>query len=210
MNEINKCINIIDKQNRRDDVILAILRLSRALRRCTPERKEDPFHPAIGRLLTCVWKNSGVSSRELCKLLDLRPSSLSEMLSRAEAEGWLTRTADENDRRIQHIVLSEKGQEIIYKIEAEHTEDYRKKTACFTEAEAHLFCKLCLRLTSHLDSLAPENPFLKDTLPRSNRPIGKPDYPQPSCPPASPAAESPETEETKRRPHFPDGARFRS
>ena len=98
--------------NRDSDVILASLKLARAMRRCPPERREYPFPPAIGRLLECAAQNPGVSSRELCEFLDLRPSSLSEMLARAEAEGLLTRATDEADRRIQRIRLSEKGQNI--------------------------------------------------------------------------------------------------
>ncbi len=95
------------------DVILASLKLARAMRRCPPERGEHPFPPAVGRLLTCTAENPGVSSRELCELLDVRPSSLSEMLARAEADGLLTRAVDEEDRRIQRSYLSEKGQRII-------------------------------------------------------------------------------------------------
>ena len=86
--------------NHDSDVILASLKLARAMRRCPPERGEAPFPPAVGRLLACAAENPGISSRELCELLDIRPSSLSEMLSRAEAEGLLTRAVDEEDRRV--------------------------------------------------------------------------------------------------------------
>ena len=73
--------------NRENDVILAALKLSRAMRRCPPDRREFAFPPAAGRLLECVAANSNVSSRELCEMLDVRPSSLSEMLARAEEKG---------------------------------------------------------------------------------------------------------------------------
>ena len=108
------------------DVILASLKLARAMRRCPPERQEMPFPPAVGRLLTCAAENPGVSSRELCELLDVRPSSLSEMLARAEADGLLTRAVDEADRRIQRIALSDKGQRIITDLEYARDLDARK------------------------------------------------------------------------------------
>ena len=60
--------------NRDADVILACLKLARAMRRIPPERREYPFPPAVGRLLDCAAKNPGVSSRELCEFLDVRPS----------------------------------------------------------------------------------------------------------------------------------------
>ena len=99
--------------NKENDVILAVLKLSRAMRRCTPPPpppaglsgpegpgpdhpgRPAPCAPAVGRLLACVAENPNVSSRDLCEILDLRPSSLSEILSRAESEGWITRTVDE-------------------------------------------------------------------------------------------------------------------
>ena len=114
------------------DVILASLKLARAMRRCPPEHGEIPFPPAVGRLLACAAENPGVSSRELCELLDVRPSSLSEMLTRAEADGLLARAVDEDDRRIQHITLSEKGSRLIAEMKAARDLDAEKKTSCLT------------------------------------------------------------------------------
>lgn len=140
------------------DVILASLKLSRAMRRCPPPRGEHPFPPAVGRLLACAAENPGVSSRELCELLDVRPSSLSEMLARAEADGLLTRAVDEEDRRVQRISLSEKGQRIISDMEAARSLDARKKTACFTDEEKQQFCALCNKLSEHIERLALDLP----------------------------------------------------
>ena len=76
--------------NKENDVILAVLKLSRAMRRCTPPPpppaglsgpegpgpdhpgRPAPCAPAVGRLLACVAENPNVSSRDLCEILDLR------------------------------------------------------------------------------------------------------------------------------------------
>lgn len=183
--------------NKENDVILAVLKLSRAMRRCTPPPPpphgrpgpecpgpghpgpmgpggpgpEGPFPggrpgpgglgrpaPAIGRLLSCLAENPHVSSRDLCEILDLRPSSLSEMLTRAEGEGWITRAVDEEDRRIQRIDLSPKGKSFVEEMESAREKDYQRKTACFTEEEKAQFCALCNRLSEHLESLALDLP----------------------------------------------------
>ena len=220
MNEINEWMVPRKPEDKPDDVILASLRLSRALRRCAPEQKSEPFPPAVGRLLTCVGKNSGVSSRELCELLDLRPSSLSEILSRGEAAGFMTRTADENDRRIQHISLSEKGREILGRIEMEREDAYRKRISCFTEEEARQFCELSSRLTAHLESFAADNPMPESISRHSRHPCGKcefpplPDQPE-NCPlpenRPDPGMPPPgQDDKPKRPPRFPDEARFKS
>ncbi|MBQ6513644.1 MAG: MarR family transcriptional regulator [Clostridia bacterium] len=175
------------------DVILASLKLARAMRRCPPERGEAPFPPAVGRLLACAAENPGVSSRELCELLDVRPSSLSEMLARAEADGLLTRTADEADKRIQRITLTEKGSRLISELKSARDEDARKKTSCLTEEEKKQFCELCNRLSEHIERLALDLPEDRRMPP----PPPGPEFPHPGPEPDGP------------RPFPPRGPRYR-
>ncbi len=196
--EIN---NVDSRDNPRTGVILSILRLSRAMRRCPPEDREH-LPPAVGRLLSCLLENSGVSSRDLCEMLDLRPSSLSEMLSRGEEAGLLLRVPDENDRRIQHISLTEEGRALALRRENSRRSDDEEKTSCFTEEEARQFCALSRRLAAHLESLGSKRP------PRP--PFGREDHP--GCPPPPFDEEEnpgcpPEEEFPENR--FPKGARFR-
>ena len=186
------------------DVILASLKLARAMRRCPPERGEAPFPPAVGRLLACAAENPGVSSRELCELLDIRPSSLSEMLARAEAEGLLTRAVDEEDRRIQHITLSAKGSRLISDLGAARALDAQKKTACFTEDEKRQFVTLCNKLSEHIERLALD-------LPEDRRmPPPPPGFPPP---PHHPFNDKPEDDNPRGpkgpRPPFPKPERFK-
>ena len=169
--------------NCENDVILSVLKLSRAMRRCPPDPGKHPFPPAAGRLLECVAENSNLSPRELCEIMDVRPSSLSEMLSRAENEGWIVRTTDEEDRRIQRISLSGKGQEVISRMREARKADYEKKTACFTEAEKELFCRLADRLSDHMESLAADLPDCMRRPPCHGRPPFPPDQDRPEEPP---------------------------
>ena len=180
--------------NKENDVLLAVLKLSRAMRRCTPPPpppaglsgpegpgpdhpgRPAPCAPAVGRLLACVAENPNVSSRDLCEILDLRPSSLSEILTRAEREGWITRTVDEADRRIQRATLSSAGRSFIERMEAARKKDLERKTACFTEEEKAQFCALCDRLSSHLESLALDLP---EFPPRPEQPPRRPRKPFP-------------------------------
>ncbi len=187
-----------EKSNLDSDVIFAYLKLSRAMRRCPPERKDLPFPPAVGRLLECAATNPGVSSRELCEALDLRPSSLSEILVRAENDGLLCRTVDENDRRVQRVSLTPGGSAVVADMEKVRNEDAKKKTSCLTEEEKKQFCSLCNRLSEHIEKLAlelpeglmPDHPGLHHSGPRHP---GE-DRPGPEGP---------------GHPPFPPGGRFR-
>ena len=207
-----------------NDVILAALKLARAMRRCPPDPGRHPCPPAIGRLLGCAAKNPGVSSRELCEILDVRPSSLSELLARTEADGLITRAMDEADRRIQRISLSPKGQKLITEMEAARDLDARKKTSCLTEEEKAQFCALCDKLSSHMEKLALDLP--EDLRPRHPGPHGcppppggpRPPFPpEPGCgapdfPPPAPFGGRPGKDgpDEPKEHRFPDGAKFRS
>ena len=194
--------------NKDTEVILAMLKLSRALRRCPPppppadgipgseggnhpeHHRPMPFPPALGRMLSCVAENPGVSSRDLCEYLDVRPSSLSEILTRAENDGWITRTASEEDRRIQRVNLSDKGKSFIAAMREAEEKDAARKTSCLTDEEKAQFCALCNRLSEHMESL--------DFPEFSPRP-GVPDEPDFSGRPSR----------NPRRPFMPEGGRIR-
>ena len=190
--------------NRDGDVILACLKLARAMRRIPPERREYPFPPAVGRLLDCAAKNPGVSSRELCEFLDVRPSSLSEMLSRAEADGFITRTVDEADRRIQRIALSEKGQKAVNDMETARNTEAQKMTSALTEEEKEQFCALCDKLSTHMERLALDLPEDRRMPP----PPPPPGFPPHGFKPPFPGPDD-DKPEKPGRPPFPPGVRIK-
>lgn len=200
-------------------VIHAILKLSRAMRRCPPDPGKLPFPPAVGRLLECVSAHDGISSRELCEILDLRPSSLSELLARTEQKGWLIRTPDPADRRVQRLSLSEAGAARIAELKAAREAEAARKTACLSPAEKARFAELCDRLAEHMATLAPEQrcapgrghrgphgPF-EPMTPRDRREPEEESFDLPEAPPAG----APEGRCPGRpgKPHFPPDTRFR-
>lgn len=67
--------------------------MSRASHRC------DHAHHAQARVLGIVRERGSISQAELLDLLDVRSSSLSELLGKLERAGLITRTRNEQDRR---------------------------------------------------------------------------------------------------------------
>jgi len=143
-------------ENSRPDVIFAVMKLMRSMRRRPPKPGEG-FHPGMDRPLLVLAENDNVSSRELAELLDIRPSSLTELLSRLESEGLVCRAPDENDRRVSRVSLTDKGREQADKMKAEHEQRRARTCACFTDEEAEQFCALCERLGEHLQAIAKED-----------------------------------------------------
>ena len=187
-----------ETMNSDERVIFSILKLSRAMRRCPPPRDGHPFPPAVGRLLECVAATPGVSSRELCEALDLRPSSLSEMLARAEEDGLVIRSADDQDRRVQHISPTEKGRSAVAEMEAARSGDAKKKASCLTEEEKQAFCALCEKLSAHIESLALELPEGMEPPPGGWEPHGRP-----------PRRDGEDPGKRPGRPPLPPGGRYR-
>lgn len=123
------------------------------------------------RLMKALSENDSVSSRELAELLDIRPSSLTELLTRAEKKGLIVRTPDENDKRVTRVSLSEDGKKAIEQMEAPMRSHLEQITACFTDEEKTEFCRLCGKLADHIEQLNKENGG-DDNCPRGGRGFG--------------------------------------
>ena len=74
--------------------------------------REIVINPGQGRILYALWKEDGVSIKELAKKTALGKSTLTDMLDRLEESGHLTREMSETDRREVIIKLTEKTKEL--------------------------------------------------------------------------------------------------
>lgn len=63
------------------------------------------------RVLAMLAVEDGVVQSYLVEVLDLRPSSLAELLKKLELSGDITRQEDANDKRVKHIYLTEQGRQ---------------------------------------------------------------------------------------------------
>jgi DNA-binding MarR family transcriptional regulator len=68
----------------------------------------DP-HRGQGRVLSLLKLQPEISQKDLGYLLDMRPQSLGELLTKLERAGYITRTPSEADRRVLNIQLTEEG-----------------------------------------------------------------------------------------------------
>lgn len=83
-------------------------------------RAVDPvgLDPATADLLVRLAKSAdcgirGVDIGEQCQMTATR---VSRLVDRAEADGLVMRTPDPNDRRAQHVVLTEEGREAVRRL----------------------------------------------------------------------------------------------
>ena len=139
----------------RKDVIKSVLKLSRAMRRRSP-KGGYPFPPHVARTLLVLADNEGATSRELCEILDVRPSSLSELLGKMEEHGLVIREASEEDKRAANVLLTEEGKAAATGMKEGMEKEAAEFSACFTDEEAAEFCALADKLSAHLEAIAPE------------------------------------------------------
>jgi len=64
-----------------------------------------------GRILAFLRMKDGVSTKDLSYMLDIRVSSLNELLAKLEKAEYITRRPSETDKRIMLIYLTQKGRE---------------------------------------------------------------------------------------------------
>lgn len=87
---------------------------------------QHPFHNnhGQGRILALLNLHEGINQRDLAYLLQIRPQSLGESLTRLEKNGLIERKQNENDKRSFNIYLTELGRQ-----KAEEMAENRHKTA---------------------------------------------------------------------------------
>lgn len=72
------------------------------------EHRVEEINPAQGRILFPLWKKDGISIQELARATSLGKSTLTSMLDRLEADGYLNRVPSREDRRKILIYLTDK------------------------------------------------------------------------------------------------------
>jgi DNA-binding MarR family transcriptional regulator len=95
------------------DLSASLHRLTRLMHRMahqTRPHRQGLYH-GQAHLLLHISQNDGVVQRDLAEQLDVRPSSLTEMLVKMEQLGLVQRRSDENDQRLLRIYLTEAGKE---------------------------------------------------------------------------------------------------
>jgi len=78
------------------------------------------------RLLVRVVKDEGVPQARLAEILEIEPISVSRLLDRMEAGGWISRQQDANDRRVRMIFPTDKSRKVFVAIKSVAGEVYEE------------------------------------------------------------------------------------
>ncbi len=103
-----------------------------------------------GRVLAILKMRPQISQKELSYLLDMRQQSLSELLMKLEARGFITRSLSEDDRRVIIITLTEEGKNAASDT-AESDFDMDSVFDCLNSQEQAEFGRFFDRLTESIE-----------------------------------------------------------
>ena len=90
----------------------------------------------------------GARQKELAEAMRINPSSMSELIEKLRADGYVERTVDPEDRRATRITLTELGKARAYETSDERAEKIRPVFAGLTEEEKQELLRLLRKLTA--------------------------------------------------------------
>lgn len=110
----------------------------------------EEFNGAQGRILYVLWQEDNLPIVELSRRTGLAKTTLTSMLDRMEAKGFLERAADRQDRRALRIVLTPKAKALSDKYQEVSDEMNRIFYENFTEEEMDIFERFLEKILKNL------------------------------------------------------------
>lgn len=116
------------------------------------------------RLLRLILENDGIIQRDLAEQMDMRPSSMTEILVRMEQMGLIRREPDEKDQRVVHVRLTDSGRTMAAEAAGAAEDLTGEMFKGMTDEEIAELLRLTKKLEANLDAMAPsygahDNPF---------------------------------------------------
>lgn len=112
------------------------------------------MYPGQPKLLALIRYHEGLTQKELACKNFVKPSTITGMLNKLEANGYVKRIPDETDKRIMRVYLTPEGRHL-----AEHGENFLIKMTeqmfnGFSEEELKIFLRLADKIKGNLQNNA--------------------------------------------------------
>lgn len=114
---------------------------------------QNDIYPGQTRILFFLSQQEEVTQKNLCRLMEIRPASMTDVLQRMEKNGLLERKTDETDLRSIRVSITEKGRkkaETALKVGEKMEQECFEK---FTAEEKEIFISLMERMIENLAEL---------------------------------------------------------
>ncbi len=145
MNEVKERIPDYQKKDIKEKIILNIRDISATMQALYEGKSSQK------RVLIILYENGEISQRELTARLKIKPASVSELVTRIEENGYLTRRPSKVDRRIQILTLTESGRKRAVDIKEKRVKRHEEMFEAFSEDEKENFLSYLERLNIDWD-----------------------------------------------------------
>lgn len=108
----------------------------------------EPFElrPVEFTTLSLIKQNPGGSPAQLAKALAVSPPNISMWIDRLEAQGWVVRRRDDNDKRSQQLRLTARGAGLVEKATEQVLLGEQKAFAHLSDGERTILIELLHKL----------------------------------------------------------------
>lgn len=127
--------------------------VTRLLRRSFNHRAQHMglgLTPAQWQTLAHLRRNEGINQGALAQILEVQPITLSRLIDRLEAAGWVERRPDPDDRRAVRLFLTDAAQPILERIRAVALETVAGAMVGIPDAEQERIIDMLLTVRENL------------------------------------------------------------
>lgn len=110
---------------------------------------EHDLTPPLAGIMRLLRAAPGMSQQQLAERLGVAPSRIVNYLDDLESRGWISRTRDSADRRVNMLALTEAGQQAFTSLAAVARAHDAAITAGLTAAERDALLDLLAKLADH-------------------------------------------------------------
>jgi DNA-binding MarR family transcriptional regulator len=130
--------------------VMNIQSINRYLRSMAYNQPDNPVTRVQWMLLRHLQRNGSCTIGELAQHLDVRSSTMSQMVDRLEKNGIVYRASIQKDARIKTVCLSDKGRKIIQEREMLWIDSLAEPFQNFSPAEKETLLHLMDKLVAHI------------------------------------------------------------
>jgi len=101
-------------------------------------------------VLAHLKRKDGVQQKTLAQLIDIKPITLARHIDRLEAEGWVERRDDPDDRRAKRVFLTPKSTPVLNSLRKLGQKVLKQSMQGVTEDEEALVLRVMLQIRDNL------------------------------------------------------------
>lgn len=111
-------------------------------------------------VLASLRRMDGAQQKTLAQRLDVAPITLARHIDRLEADGWVMRQDDVQDRRAKRVFLTDKGREILSTLQVLGAQVRQEALNGLSAADEQQLLTLLLRMRTNLSTQVDNNESL--------------------------------------------------